>query len=192
VGAPPLRIFKGGDFRMTMPHHPERRYGQNELHFVTFSCYKRLPLLGSVRARNVFVKVLGEARAKFGLAILGYVVMPEHVHLLISEPPNSTPSSFLQVLKQRVSRQLRQQSEMAISQCSQRTDTRLSNLPHFWQDRFHDFNVWSRKKRNEKIHYMHMNPVERSLVRHPREWLWSSYSFYFQSGTVLLPMDGDG
>jgi len=178
---------------MTMPRHPERRYGQNELHFVTFSCYKPLPLLGSVPARNTFVEILGEARAKFGLAILGYVVMPEHVHLLISEPPNSTPSSFLQVLKQRVSRQPRQRTETPdAGQPSQRIDTRVGDLPHFWQHRFHDFNVWSQKKRNEKIHYMHMNPVERSLVRHPREWLWSSYSFYFQPGTVLLPMDGDG
>jgi REP element-mobilizing transposase RayT len=62
-------------------------------------------------------------------------------------------------------------------------------LPHFWQPRFHDFNVWSRKKRNEKIHYMHRNPVERGLVPHPKQWPWSSYSFYFRRGIVLLSMD---
>ena len=153
-----------------MPRGLERRYGHHHLHFVTFSCYRRLPLLGSKRARNVFVKVLGEVRAKFGVAVLGYVVMPEHVHLLITEPPNSTPSRFLQVLKQRVSRELRKRRQKrAEGQLSLYFDSRPVALPHFWQPRFHDFNVWSRQKQNEKIHYIHMNPVQRALVQHPKQ-----------------------
>jgi len=50
--------------------------------------------------------------------------------------------------------------------------------PSFWQRRFHDFNVWSLKKRVEKLHYMHMNPVKQKLVAHPKDWSWSSFSFY--------------
>ena len=164
-----------------MPRDLQRRYGQHHLHFVTFSCYQRLPLLGSPRARNLFVEALGELRVQFGVAIFAYVVMPEHVHLLISEPPSSTPSSFLQMLKQHVSRELRKRNQEDV--------TGLSALPRFWQRRFHDFNIWSARKRNEKIHYMHMNPVKRSLVDDPGQWPWSSYSFYFQRGAVLLPMD---
>ena len=93
-----------------MPLRLERRYGQHDFHFITFSCYRRLPLLGSARARDVFVEVLGEVRGEFGVKILGYVVMPEHVHLLIDEIPASTPSRVLQVLKQRVSNILRKES----------------------------------------------------------------------------------
>jgi hypothetical protein len=48
----------------------------------------------------------------------------------------------------------------------------------FWQRRFYDFNVWSRKKRIEKLNYMHRNPVKRGLVAAPQLWLWSSYRFY--------------
>ena len=87
-----------------MPTGLSRRYGQRHLHFVTFSSYRRLPLLRSAQARNVFVKILGEVRDRYRFALAGYVVMPEHVHLLIGEPPEGTPSTVLQVLKQRVSR----------------------------------------------------------------------------------------
>jgi hypothetical protein len=54
---------------------------------------------------------------------------------------------------------------------------------HFWQRRFYDFNVWTARKRIEKIRYMHMNPVKRGLVDDPKLWLWSSYRFY-QYGEV--------
>jgi REP element-mobilizing transposase RayT len=84
-----------------------RYYGQKHLHFVTCSCYRRLPLLGPVRARNAFVKILGEMRSRFNFALVGYVVMPEHIHLLMGEPTKGTPSTILQVLKQRVSWRLR-------------------------------------------------------------------------------------
>ena len=59
------------------------------------------------RAKNGFVKILGEVRRRYGFALVGYVVMPEHIHLLIGEPTRGTPSTALQVLKQRVSRRLR-------------------------------------------------------------------------------------
>jgi putative transposase len=85
-----------------MPRNLKRHYGKGDLHFITFSCYERRPLLGTVRARNLFVKVLGEVRDKYGFLLVGYVLMPEHVHLLVSEQKKGTPSKVVQVLKQRV------------------------------------------------------------------------------------------
>src|SRR6202166_3427617 len=84
-----------------------RHYGHGHLHFITFTCYRRLPLLRSVRARNAFVQILGEVRDRYGFYLVGYVVMPEHIHLLIGEPAKGTSSTVIQVLKQRVSRRLR-------------------------------------------------------------------------------------
>src|SRR5579863_7012529 len=92
-----------------MPKGLKRYYGRGHLHFLTFSCYRRLPLLGRARARTVFVKALAAIRQRDGFLLVGYVVMPEHVHLLISERPKATPSVVLKVLKQRVSRDLRRQ-----------------------------------------------------------------------------------
>ena len=90
-----------------MPKNLKRYYGRGDLHFLTFSCYRRLPLLKTVRARNLFVKALGQVRERHMFKLAGYVVMPEHVHLLISEPPKVTLSVVLKALKQRVSRDLR-------------------------------------------------------------------------------------
>jgi REP element-mobilizing transposase RayT len=82
-----------------------RRYGWGQLHFIICSCYRRAPLLGTERARHLFLKILDEVRERYDFALIGYVVMPEHIHLLISEPNVGTPSTEMQVLKQRVSRE---------------------------------------------------------------------------------------
>ena len=66
---------------------------------------------------------------------------------------------------------------------------RVDLLPRFWQRRFYDFNVWSLKKRVEKLHYMHMNPLKRKLVEHPRNWSWSSFSFYANPKCSLIRVD---
>jgi putative transposase len=173
-----------------MPKGLKRFYGQAHLHFLTFSCYRRLPLLGSVRARNLFAKALGKAREDYGFQLIGYVVMPNHVHLLLSEPRRGTPSTVLQMLKQRVSRKMRKKRRsVAKEQLRMAFSRRDSELPKFWQPRFYDFNVYSHKKLKEKLEYMHMNPVQRGLVQHPKEWPWSSYLFYGRGEPGLVPID---
>jgi len=62
-------------------------------------------------------------------------------------------------------------------------------LRQFWQRRFHDFNVWSARKCREKLEYMHANPVKRKLVAHPKEWEWSSFSFYSSLKRGLIRVD---
>ncbi|MBV9075725.1 MAG: transposase [Acidobacteria bacterium] len=83
-----------------------RFYGQGDLHFITSSCYRRKPLLGTARARDIFLELLEEVRRRFRFDVIGYVVMPEHVHLLLGEPEKGNPSRVMQVLKQRVSHRL--------------------------------------------------------------------------------------
>jgi putative transposase len=168
----------------------ERRYGMGHLHFITCSCYRRRPLLRTERARNLFLTILSEIRERYDFALLGYVVMPEHIHLLISEPRVGTPTTVMQVLKQRVSRAMHGQRRRKRAPSGQmrlwdEVPTRKSRP--FWQRRFYDFNVWSSKKRNEKINYMHFNPVKRGLAEHPKDWQWSSYGFYSTGKANLCP-----
>jgi len=172
-----------------MPRKLKRYYGQRHLHFLTCSCYRRLPLLGTRRARDRFVKILGQVRERYGFSLVGYVVMPEHIHLLIGEPAKGTPSTVMQVLKQRVSRQLRNRRRTAAAQLRLAFPHCDSALTQFWQRRFHDFNVWSHKKKVEKLEYMHLNPVKRGLVMRPKDWPWSSYSFYAGRDDGLIRMD---
>jgi len=173
-----------------MPKNLKRYCGRGDLHFLTFSCYRRLPLLGTVRARNVFVEALGKMRQRYQFLLVGYVVMPEHVHLLISEPSGSAPSIILKVLKQRVARDLRKQDSC---RCAGQLQLSLTEggaaLPRYWQPRFYDFNVYSAGKKREKLDYMHANPVTRGLVKHPKDWPWSSFSFYAKGETGLVAID---
>jgi putative transposase len=175
-----------------MPTGLKRYYGKGDLHFITFSCYRRLPLLKTFRARDMFVKELGRVRDEMGFRLLGYVVMPEHVHLLMSEPMQGTPSKVLQKLKLRVARKLRRRSRPA-SAGQMRFPFAETGEPlrAFWQARFYDFNVYSRGKVREKLNYMHANPVIRGLVKHPRDWRWSSWGFYHGGGPGLVAIDAE-
>jgi len=144
--------------------------------FITCSCYRRLPFLGTAHSRDRFLSILEQVRHRYHFVVVGYVVMPEHFHLLITEPEIGTPSTVMQVLKQRTAH--------ALLPRRKRRDPRQHQLfpdePHraFWQARLYDFNVWTTKKRAEKLRYMHRNPVKRGLVDSPEQWRWSSYRFY--------------
>jgi len=168
----------------------KRHYGQGDLHFVTFSCYRRKALLGTARARDRFVKILDEVRCRHEFRLVGYVVMPEHVHLLLSEPAKKNPSKILQVLKQKVARALlKKRRRVTNGQLWLPFEGRTREEAHFWQRRFYDFNVWSEKKLKEKLEYMHANPVQRKLVEHPKDWPWSSWAHYAGKGESRIRID---
>jgi putative transposase len=173
-----------------MPKRLKRYYGYGHLHFLTFSCYRRLPLLGKPDERTEFVRALGKIRQRHGFPLVGYVVMPEHVHLLIGETPRVTPSKVLAALKQVVARELLPRHQSLRSESWPPGPRRNAPaLPRFWEPRFHDFNVYSAAKRREKLDYIHANPVKRGLVEDPAAWLWSSYSFYQNGDPGLVSID---
>jgi putative transposase len=134
-----------------------RRYQQTgDLHAINFNCFRKRSILDTAEARGTFLKILEETRQKYAFEIIGYVVMPTHIHLLLSEPPNHPLSTVMQVIKQRYSR------------------TRIEQ--EVWETRYYDFNVYSARKRVEKLEYIHMNPVTAGLVTAPGDWRWSSYN----------------
>ena len=138
----------------------KRYYGDGDLHFITSSCFERRPLLNSPEARDNFLTVLEQVRQRLQFVIVGYVGMPEHFHLLMSEPELGTPSEAMKRVKRQAAFRIRH------------------DTPHLWQHRFYDFNVWTARKRIEKLKYMHRNPVTRGLVANPEDWCWSSYRTY--------------
>jgi putative transposase len=171
-----------------MPKKLRRVTGRGDLHFITFCCYQRRGLLGTVQARNLAVQILGEVRARYGFALVGYVIMPEHVHLLIGESPAVSPAKVVQVFKQRMSRRMREKECEEGLQSPSRFNEEEAELRRFWQRRYYDFNVNTQAKLKEKLEYMHANPVREKLVKDPRDWPWSSWSYY-EIGEGLLKMD---
>ena len=166
-----------------------QRYQQTrEGHFITFSCYRRLPWLRTARARDVFLRVLEKARRRFDFVVMGYVVMPEHVHLLVSEPRRGRLSAAIQVLKQNSSRELRRRARRRNLAQAELFREEEVTAERFWQRRYYDFNVRTARKRIEKLKYIHQNPVKRGLVQKPEDWRWSSYRAHAfgEAGLVAL------
>jgi len=171
-----------------MPARLHRYYGAGYLHFITTSCYQRRPLLGTPRNRDLFLEVMEQVRRRYRFVVVGYVVMPEHVHLLFSEPERGDPSVVMKVLKQSFARRLLgKQRTVADPRQSSLWTTALTE-GHVWQHRFYDFVVFTEKKRVEKLRYMHRNPVVRGLVLEPEQWNWSSFRHYAtgERGPVLV------
>lgn len=156
-----------------MPAGLQRFYNARDLHFITCSCYQRKPFLHTADRRDLFLQILEETRQKHKFAVTGYVVMPEHFHLLVSEPGHGTLSLAMQVLKQRYSRSIPDKAEK-----------------QFWQRRFYDFNVFSDDKRIEKLLYMHRNPIKRGLVEEPDQWRWSSFHAYAYRENGIVKVEG--
>jgi putative transposase len=141
--------------------------------FITCSCYHRQPQLGTAERCDLFLRILEEARHRYRFVVHGYVLMPEHFHLLIPEPEMGDPSVVMKVVKQRFARQL--------NPSRRRTSSLGDASPDpVWQKRFYDFNVWTESKRIGKLRYMHRNPVRRGLVESPEQWKWSSFRAYFR------------
>lgn len=163
-----------------MPKNLKRIIGRGDLHFITFCCYQRRPLLACARSRNLAVQILKEVRARYHFRVVGYVIMPEHVHLLISECGSARPSTILQVFKQRLSRRWRRKQRVPKGQLALAFPSKEPALRRFWQRRYYDFNIYSRAKVIQKLHYMHANPVREKLVWHPGDWPWSSWCFYYR------------
>ncbi len=154
-----------------MPRGLIRFHHSGSFHFITFSCYHRLPLLARSGGYCVFEAELEATRVQYQFVVAAYVIMPEHVHLLVKEPRLGTLATVLQVLKQKTSRKLKTAGE-----------------PQFWQRRYYDFVVPNEAKRIEKLRYIHRNPVKRELAVDPSGWRWSSFCHYATgaAGTVEI------
>jgi putative transposase len=183
-----------------MPWGLTRFQQSGQSHFVTFCCYHRRRLLASDESRRIFELGLERVRRGFGLQVYGYVIMPEHVHLLVSEPrrdasddrnvplkpkdglngppvPNGlavhTLADALKSLKQGVSRRL------------------IGDAEHFWQKRYYDINVRDCAQFVEKLRYIHRNPVKAGLCGRPEDWEWSSFRHYATGRVGLVEIESE-
>jgi putative transposase len=162
-----------------MPRGLRRFQQSKQAHFVTFSCYRRQPRLRHPARCRLFLEKLEQTRLRFALRVYGYVVMPEHIHLLVSEPDRGLLSTALQSLKLAVAKQVRALG-MAPGEPAQ-----------FWQKRYYDRNVRDHEEFLEKLRYLHRNPVKRGLVRRPEDWPWSSFRHYAEGEAGVVEIESE-
>lgn len=149
-----------------MPLGLKRYQESRQSHFVTFTCYRRLRNLSDAAMRDLVVAVLEQTRRRFSLRVYGFVVMPEHVHFLVSEPERARLAIAIQSFKIATAKK---------SAACRELDGARSPL---WQKRYYDRNIRSYPDFMEKLRYVHRNPVARGLVGRPEDWKWSSFRHY--------------
>ncbi|MGH7867595.1 MAG: REP-associated tyrosine transposase [Candidatus Dormibacteraceae bacterium] len=179
---------------MTRP----RYFAPGESQFITASTYRRVPLFRSPRFCREFVAALQSVRSELKFQLVGWVLMPDHFHLLIWPEAAQSTSKIVQQLKQRPAARILEtlRSNQANRWCAQMlVRLRLPSTVHdhveyrLWQRRFYPFGIHTEKKRVEKLNYMHANPVRRGLVGSAEEWQWSSFRYYYLGDDSVLTMD---
>ena len=167
-----------------MPRGLRRFHDSRQSHFLTFSCYRRQPNFVNAAVYDLFPVCLEQMRRRFDLCVYGYVVMPEHVHLLLSEPEYGTLAEAIHYRKLSFAKRLRSLRGNPAQVSVQKQDANLGHRQlhqqqgSFWQKRYYDRNVRDAREFGVKLRYLHRNPVKRGLVRELGDWKWSSFRHY--------------
>ena len=179
-----------GPFRKTRQAWDEPGHA----HYLTYSCFRRWPLLVGDRARRWVIAALEHTRQKQNVALWAYVIMPEHVHVLLHpRRPDYAMRRILGCLKFPVARaakdHLVQTNQTAWLERLTAGDRRRRTF-RFWQPGGgYDHNVFKEKTLAAVVEYIHENPVRRDLAATPTDWEWSSARFWEGRRDVPLTMD---
>jgi len=159
--------------------------------FVTFSCRHRFPVLRDPTTAAAVIAQLRVMREACAVPILGYVLMPEHVHLVLHPPDDVALGRLIGQLKARAAREILS----SLQSDRDRIPPELTILGRgvrqhaVWERRCYDHNCRTPAAVREKINYCHNNPVQRGLVNNPGDWMWSSYRWYQGERDVPLEVD---
>jgi len=168
---------------------------ENLFHYITSVTYRRLPIFRNKEICSLFIDVLKETRKDSPFKLIGYVLMPDHFHLLIN-PLGLDIRKSINLIKGRSAKRIldwlrenhhdRSLEKLAFSQ------PRKSGQTHaVWQKGFSSIDIWSEKFVIQKLGYIHANPVRAELCDHPAKWKWSSYHAYLPHSDNDVPIEID-
>lgn len=190
-------------YPLGMPAHLRRFDEPGHIHFWTISCHRRLGFFHHDDMKRIVIAALRLLQAKYEICLVGYVVMPDHVHVLLypharacDQPTNI--ATLLSAFKQHVGFHGK-----AWLRDYWRVHRRLWSAPltdwargdatgkPVWNTRGYDFNIHRRDTLIEKLNYCHKNPITRGLADRAENWPWSSYRFYELDDRSVFAMDWD-
>lgn len=149
-------------------------------HFITFGCYRRRRLLDLDQPKRIALGVLDQEVKRINAKCIGFVIMPDHVHAIVWFPKVGCLSGFMHEWKRHSSRLIREWYR------AQELDyfDQANFGPRFWLPKYFSFEIETRRKLEEKLEYMHLNPVRAGLVKRAVEWPWSSARWYLEHRSV--------
>ena len=175
-----------------------KSHDPNIFHYTTSVCLRRVPVFRSDHACELFIEALAETRRRYPLKLIGYMLMPDHNHLIVN-PLGRDIRRVMNSLKSGSARMiidwLRDSGyESSLKKLELTTSQKRRHRHSLWQKDFSSIDLWSPKFILQKLNYIHLNPVRAGLCKHPAEWQWSSYRAYLphEPGSVPLEMDWRG
>jgi putative transposase len=155
------------------------------VHFVTFSVYKRRRLFNLDHPKRILLGVLRETLERDAAKCQGFVIMPDHVHGAFWFARPKQLSRFMHEWKRHSSVLIRDWYRTNAPEYFQGFGEGRS----FWQAKYHSFEIDKARKLEEKLNYMHQNPVRAGLVQRSTDWKWSSARWYENRRSVGIPIE---
>ena len=167
----------------------------NTFHYVTTVCFKRTPIFHNEFACDLFIHALKQTREHSKFKLTGYVIMPDHVHLILN-PVNRDISVIMRRLKSTSARLildwLRETgSATSLRMLELNRPQRKSHTHALWQKEFSSIDLFTPRFIQQKLNYIHLNPVRAKLCTHPAAWKWSSFRSYLPHAPGIVPVEID-
>ena len=168
---------------------------ENLVHYITCVTFDRIPLFQRNKICSLFIDALEATRTKDPFKLIGYVIMPDHIHLL-ANPIALNISKVVGRLKGRAATKILKDLRMpgcwdVLDEVKLLQPLKSGQTHAVWLKDFSSIDIWSHKFIRQKLHYIHMNPVRAGFCDHPAKWLWSSYHAYFPHELGSVPIEID-
>ncbi|MFZ0751931.1 MAG: transposase [Pyrinomonadaceae bacterium] len=167
----------------------------NTIHYVTLLTYNRVPVFRSDRASEIFVATLDEVRRRYPYKLIGYVIMPDHVHAIVNRSVD-TISNWLRRGRGNSARNIlawlrAEEHLLSLKKLELNPPQKRQHSHAVWQKDPSVIDLWSAKFVRQKLNYLHLNPVRAGLCQHPADWKWSSYRAYLPHDIGDVPIEID-
>jgi len=160
-------------------------------YYITATFTEWLPLLKYAEIRQVIIEEIEKALDETKASLSAFVLMPDHLHLLVYLPEEGLLHKFIKLWRGRSARRI---IDLLILKKKSRILDVLSRHARsqskyaLWKEQVRALAVSEDKKGKEKMEYIHANPVRRGLVNSPEDWKFSSFRFYEYGEDVILPV----
>ena len=167
----------------------------NLFHYLTVVTHNRFPVFLSDKACQLLVDAILRAKEKYPFKLVGYVIMPDHLHLLIN-PFDQNISAVMKQIKGAAAHEILEwmrsrETEPSLAKLKLNSPQKRAHQYALWLKEFFPVELWSLKFIQQKLQYIHNNPVRAGLCAHPADWKWSSYRAYFPHEPGSVPLDID-
>ena len=151
---------------------------ENYCHFITSKTYRSQKIFSKGKVADLLIQTLFEVKEKLNFRLIGFVVMPDHIHLMVVPDKRNSISDVMRHIKGRFSRRYNHFSRGMNSPDYGAPNHRAGNLslpkPKVWQESFHDHVIRNRKEFDQRLNYLYNNPVKAKLVEKPEDYKYAS------------------